>query len=216
MQTLMHKLSSVKTGSELQHYVECDPAELIYEALADLAVPENVTLEIEVAPLPRVVWDKGQIGVVLRNLLLNALEAMPDGGKLTIQGRQERAQVKISVGDTGVGMSRDFIRHRLFQPNQTTKAKGLGLGLYQSREIVLAHGGNVQVTSQLGEGATFEIVLPCLHEKAALPEAAIGKPPNGEMENRAPLKGEPENGKPQPRGFSEWARLPSNQVQATV
>jgi hypothetical protein len=182
MQSLVQKLSSVKTGSELQHYAECDPAELIFEVLADLPVPESVTLEADIAPLPRAVWDKGQIRVVLRNLLINALEAMPDGGKLAIRASQNHAQISIAVSDTGVGMSEDFIQHRLFKPNQTTKAKGLGIGLYQSREIVLAHGGNVQVKSQLGGGTMFVIVLPCLHEKAALEAAHNEKPSNGRLE----------------------------------
>lgn len=174
MQSLVQKLSSVKTGGELQHCAECDPAELIYEVLADLPVPETVTLEADIAPLPRAVWDKGQIRVVLRNLLINALEAMPDGGKLAIRASQDHAEISIAVSDTGGGMSQDFIQHRLFKPNQTTKAKGLGIGLYQSREIILAHGGNVQVKSQLGEGTTLEVILPCLYEKAVLQEAHNG------------------------------------------
>jgi hypothetical protein len=174
MQILVQRLSSVKTGGESQHYTECDTAELIYEVLADLPVPETVKLEADIALLPRAVWDKGQIRVVLRNLLINALEAMPEGGKLAIRASQNHAQVSIAVSDTGVGMSQDFIQHRLFKPNQTTKAKGFGLGLYQSREIILAHGGDIQVKSQLGEGTTVEVVLPCLYEKAVLQEAHNG------------------------------------------
>ncbi|MGH7600584.1 MAG: ATP-binding protein, partial [bacterium] len=185
MQSLVQKLSSVKTGSELQHYAECDPAELIFEVLADLPVPETVALEADIAPLPRAVWDKGQIRVVLRNLLINALEAMPDGGKLAIRASQDHAQISIAVSDTGVGMSEDFIQHRLFKPNQTTKTKGLGIGLYQSREIILANGGNVQVKSQLVGGTTFVIVLPCLHEKAALEATRNENPSNGMPERLA-------------------------------
>lgn len=177
MQSLVQKLSSVKTGSELQHYAECDPVELIYEVLADLPAPENVIVEADIALLPRAVWDKGQIRVVVRNLLINALEAMPDGGKLAIQASQHHAQVSIAVSDTGVGMSQDFIQHRLFKPNQTTKAKGLGIGLYQSREIILAHGGDMLVKSRPGEGTTVEVILPCLYEKAVLQES-----PNGTAE----------------------------------
>jgi putative PEP-CTERM system histidine kinase len=193
MQSLVQKLSSVKTGGELQHYAECDPAELIFEVLADLPVPETVTLEADIAPLPRAVWDKGQIRVVLRNLLINALEAMPGGGKLAVRASQDHAEISIAVSDTGAGMSQDFIQHRLFKPNQTTKAKGLGIGLYQSREIILAHGGDMQVKSQLGEGTTVEVILPCLYEKAVLQEAYTGtveslpflQPPNSRMKQVA-------------------------------
>ncbi len=188
MQALMHKLSSFKTGGEQQHYAECDPAELFYKVLADLPIPQNVALEIDVAPLPRAVWDKDQIRVVLRNLLINALEAMPEGGTLAVRGSHERALIKIAVSDTGVGMSRDFIKHRLFKPNQTTKAKGLGIGLYQSREIVLAHGGNMQVKSRLGEGSTFEILLPCLHENATSQETCDRTRTDGEPERQAVSK----------------------------
>jgi hypothetical protein len=162
MQSLIHKLSSVKTGGQSQRYEQCDPAELILDVLEDIKVPANIELKVDVAPLPMAFWDKSQIRVVLRNIILNGIEAMPDGGELKIQGKHDRSQIQITVSDTGVGMSEDFIRRCLFKPNQTTKSKGLGIGLYQSRGIVSAHNGKIQVESWPGEGTTFDIILPCM------------------------------------------------------
>lgn len=199
MQSLLYKLSAVKTGSELQHFVECDPTALIYDVLAELPIPPVVELEVEIASLRRAVWDKGQIRVVIRNLLINALEAMPAGGRLTVRGTQEHACIKLAVTDTGAGMSPDFMRQRLFKPNQTTKAKGLGIGLYQSREIILAHGGKIQVQSASGAGTTFELILPCLHEKAALQEKRHDVIDNGVL-NSGPAAHFAES-----EGLSSWS-----------
>lgn len=161
MQKLMQKFAAVRAGGETQRFGECLPEELLYDALADLPMPANVQLKEEIPDLPKAYWDRAQIRIVLRNLLLNALEAMPNGGVITIRSRHERGKIHFLISDTGVGMSPEFMRRRLFKPNQTTKAKGLGLGLYQSREIVAAHQGKIFVKSQPETGTTFEIILPC-------------------------------------------------------
>jgi putative PEP-CTERM system histidine kinase len=170
MQRLIHKLAAVKAGGEIQRFEECFPDELILDALADLSLPANVELKEDIPQLPKAHWDRGQIRIVLRNLLLNGLEAMPEGGTLAIQGRHEQAQIHIAVSDTGAGMSPEFIRQRLFKPNQTTKPKGLGIGLYQSKEIIAAHQGKILVKSQLKSGTTFEIVLPRRPDQIDQPE----------------------------------------------
>lgn len=161
MQSLMQRLAAVKAGGEVQRFAECRPDDLVYDALADLALPAKIKLKEDVPTLPRSYWDRAQIRLVLRNLLLNAIEAMPDGGTLTIAARHQQEQIHFTIGDTGIGMSPEFIRRRLFKPNQTTKAKGLGIGLYQSREIINAHQGKILVKSQPEAGTTFEIILPC-------------------------------------------------------
>lgn len=123
-----------------------------------------------------VVIDAEQIQKVIENLVINALEAMPDGGELSIATRtiganhesisgngrkgSENGFVEIIVSDTGMGMSSDFIRHRLFKPFQTTNKKGLGIGLYQCREIISAHHGTIDVASAEQKGTSFKIWLP--------------------------------------------------------
>ena len=97
----------------------------------------------------------------LLNLVQNALEAMPPGGTLTLQGRRRRTTVELDVGDTGGGIPPDQ-RTRIFEPLHTTKAGGTGLGLYIVQEVVAAHGGQVTVQSVVGQGSTFTITLPLL------------------------------------------------------
>ncbi|MEZ4484824.1 MAG: PEP-CTERM system histidine kinase PrsK [Syntrophotaleaceae bacterium] len=103
--------------------------------------------------------DAGEMQKVLQNLLLNAREASGSEGPITlVVGQSEEAYLKVS--DRGCGMSEEFIRERLFQPFQTTKEKGFGIGLYQCKNIVEAHGGRIEVQSRMGEGTTFTVVLP--------------------------------------------------------
>jgi len=68
--------------------------------------------------------------------------------------------VEIIISDTGIGISQDFIQNRLFKPFQTTKKKGLGIGLYQCKEIVTVHGGKIDVVSDENEGTSFKVLLP--------------------------------------------------------
>ncbi len=161
MHTLMQRLSAVNTGGESTQFAECDATQLINEIVADAQIAPPIVLEMKLEPLPLVRWDKEQIRVVLRNLLVNAREAMPNGGTLSIHARSDDSHVRIVVCDEGVGMSPEFMQHRLFRPNQTTKTKGLGIGLYQSREIVHAHRGEIYVQSEIGKETRFEVVLPC-------------------------------------------------------
>ena len=103
--------------------------------------------------------DAGEIQKVVQNLLLNAREASDSKEPIAVEvGQAEEVYLKVS--DRGCGMSEEFIRQRLFQPFQTTKPKGFGIGLYQCKNIIEAHGGRIEVQSRLGEGTTFTVVLP--------------------------------------------------------
>jgi signal transduction histidine kinase len=93
------------------------------------------------------------------NLFKNALEAMPQGGELTIATRVENNQVEVSISDTGEGMPPE-VRANIFQPYFTTKEKGTGLGLAICKNIVEEHGGCMLVDSQPGKGSTFTIQIP--------------------------------------------------------
>ena len=99
---------------------------------------------------------------VIENLIINALEAMRTrGGRLTVEaGQASDTQIFFSIADTGVGMSEDFLRTRLFHAFATTKNRGIGLGLYTCREIVEAHGGFFEVESKPNIGTRFRVVLP--------------------------------------------------------
>lgn len=106
---------------------------------------------------------ENQIEEVLENLVLNALEAMDNGGTLTIEaGQTENGEPTFLVSDTGRGMSRTFIETRLFRPFSTTKKTGIGLGLYTCREVLRANGATINVDSVEGAGTTFRVVLPSI------------------------------------------------------
>jgi len=96
---------------------------------------------------------------VLLNLVQNALEAMPQGGTLTLRGWQTASRVHLDISDTGTGIPADQLA-QIFEPLYTTKPTGTGLGLYMVREIVAAHDGEIRVTSHIVSGTTFTITLP--------------------------------------------------------
>jgi hypothetical protein len=104
--------------------------------------------------------DSEQILRILENLCINACEAMQGNGQLTLRLVTRPGVNDLVVSDTGPGMEDDFMRERLFRPFATTKKKGLGIGLYQCREIARAHGGNLTAQSVRGQGATFTLTLP--------------------------------------------------------
>ena len=107
--------------------------------------------------------DAARIEEVMENLVLNALEAMENGGTLTIEaGQTANGAPTFSVSDTGKGMSKTFIDTRLFRPFSTTKKTGIGLGLYTCREVINASAGSIHVESVEGAGTTFRVVLPSI------------------------------------------------------
>jgi signal transduction histidine kinase len=111
------------------------------------------------ADLPPVLLDKDMFEKVLLNLMLNAEDAMPGGGTLTLQAKAEGGWVVLDVIDTGCGMDAE-LAGRAFKPFVTTKPGGHGLGLATARKIVLAHGGEIAVQSEPGRGTKFTIRLP--------------------------------------------------------
>ncbi len=113
------------------------------------------------ADLPAVYGDKGRLEQVLVNLLKNAVDAMPSGGRLTLRARRLGEKVEIAVADTGVGMPPE-VQAKIFEPFFTTKevGKGTGLGLSIAYGIVADHGGDLSVESTPGKGTEFRMMLP--------------------------------------------------------
>jgi signal transduction histidine kinase len=97
---------------------------------------------------------------VVLNFILNANESAPDGTEVRISTCRQGDHLLLSVTDRGRGMSKEFMDKSLFHPFKTTKAGGSGIGLYQCRMIVEAHGGRIEVQSREGHGSTFTVVLP--------------------------------------------------------
>jgi PAS domain S-box-containing protein len=137
-----------------------------FDLAAHSAELQHVQVTKELDPsLPKVTADFDQLLQVCTNLVLNAIQAMPEGGKLTLRTSVENDQIKIEVQDTGYGISPENMR-KLFTPFFTTKreVKGVGLGLAVSHGITQRHNGRIEVKSKQGEGSTFTVYLPVRHE----------------------------------------------------
>ncbi len=106
--------------------------------------------------------DGEEIKKVIVNLVQNALEASGEHSAVTVEICRENGAACIRVADTGCGITGDFLRNHLFRPFSTTKDKGLGIGLYQCRQIVEAHEGRIEVASEAGKGTVFTVVLPAV------------------------------------------------------
>ena len=120
----------------------------------------HITVDLQIGSNAMVMGDDSELREVLVNMVFNAIDAMPEGGKLTLSSRADEHSVIVEVIDTGVGMYPE-VRSRIFDPFFTTKGKaGLGLGLAVSFGIIRRHGGNVEVESQYGRGTEFRITLP--------------------------------------------------------
>jgi len=136
----------------------------IVEEMLDFFGPTAKLAKIEIkcympVDLPAVNLDRDLFKQALLNLLLNAEQAMPEGGELTIQAAQELGFVALSLIDTGKGMTPEVLQ-KVFRPFFSTKVGGTGLGLPTTRRIIHAHGGDIGVLSEVGHGTKFTIRLP--------------------------------------------------------
>ncbi len=139
------------------------------DLVAHSAELQHIQIVKELDPtLPNLMADFDQLHQVCTNLILNAIQAMPQGGKLTLRTSAENGQLKVEVQDTGCGISPENMR-KLFTPFFTTKheVKGVGLGLAISYGIIQRHHGRIDVQSKQGEGTTFTIYLPLHHDESA-------------------------------------------------
>ena len=139
---------------------EVDVNLLVDEALKGLNGAANIKVTKRLALQPKVRLDRDQFGSVITNLTLNAREAVGPRGEIRIETGQNNNWAVVSVTDNGCGMSPAFLKSSLFRPFQTTKKKGLGIGMFQSKMIVEAHGGRILVESEPAVGTTFRVMLP--------------------------------------------------------
>jgi putative PEP-CTERM system histidine kinase len=130
-------------------------------------------LTLDLDELPPVSVDSEEIERVLRNLLLNAREAISPEGTITLRTRIHNNQVEVAVEDNGRGMKPEFIEKELFVPFHTTKSDGLGIGLYQSKKIMDAHQGSIRVESKEGHGTVVRVFFPIAHAAQAAGEGTL-------------------------------------------
>jgi PAS domain S-box-containing protein len=145
---------------------------LLENVFNSISVPENIKLITKFDKIPKIMLDPGAIKRVFLNLIYNAFAAMPQGGKLVIATSISGDILEISFKDSGVGISEENMK-KLFTPLFTTKAKGLGLGLTLSNQIIEKHKGNITVKSKVGEGALFIVRLPNISKKQVINDGLL-------------------------------------------
>ncbi len=128
-------------------------------------VPARIRLETRLGWTADVHVDPQQLRSVLQNLVLNSIEATPDEGTIVVETFQENGQAVLVITDTGRGMTEEFIQHRLFRPFQSTKPRGLGIGLYQCRHIIQSFGGTLIAASEEGKGTRMFVRLPTTNDE---------------------------------------------------
>jgi PAS domain S-box-containing protein len=130
-------------------------------------IPENIETQKNLAERTTAAVDEKQLERVFLNVTKNAIQAMPNGGKLVVTTTKTKDYIEIAFTDTGTGIAEENIS-RIFTPFFTTKAKGIGLGLAICKRIVEEHGGTIGFKSKVGQGTTFTIILPKKKEESNL------------------------------------------------
>jgi putative PEP-CTERM system histidine kinase len=161
---MIARLSALRDKPRLSP-AKADLNEVVNDVLDRVDAVPNAQLTREFQPLPGIFVDREQIQNVVTNLVLNARDALGADGRIEVRTEHRDGRVFLSVSDNGCGMDPTFVKDSLFRPFQSTKKKGLGIGLFQSRSIVHAHGGAIHVESEIGRGTTFSISLPVVAEK---------------------------------------------------
>lgn len=197
VEAVRHGLALIKTGVEdgaamvrrIQQFAKTSPEEgahltdlnhVVREVIEatqliwkDHAQREHRSIDVvlNLTTIPPVHGRSGELREVLTNLILNALDAMPEGGQLTVRTRLRGEVVCVEVSDTGIGMTEE-VQRRIFNPFFTTKGgRGTGLGLSVSHTLVKGHQGDIEVQSVAGGGTMFVITLPVAHSSSAAPLA---------------------------------------------
>jgi PAS domain S-box-containing protein len=131
---------------------------LVEEAFNNIPKPENIKVTLDVDNV-QAQLDQNLIARALSNLILNSIQAMPEGGTLTVKAKSKEDAIEFTVQDTGIGMTEE-VKKRIFEPFYTTKSKGMGLGLTIVKHIVNLHNGTVEVESEPNKGTKTTIRIP--------------------------------------------------------
>lgn len=135
------------------------PKSIMREVLSLVKVPKKIQVSDLTQSEPKIKVDIGKMKRAFINIIKNAIDAMPKGGKLTIKSKETNGNLEIAFTDTGAGMPKD-IAEKVGTPLFTTKAKGMGLGLSICKRFIEAHGGNISVESTVGKGTALKVTIP--------------------------------------------------------
>ena len=156
---LIGRLGSIRNELQIKP-VASDLNELVARALAGWEEVAGINLKKDLQPLPNLLFDADQMLKVATNLIFNARESVSSSGLVQITTSHKNGWAILAVTDNGCGMSEEFMNRQLFRAFQTTKKNGLGIGMFQSKMIVEAHQGRIEVESEPGKGTTFRVILP--------------------------------------------------------
>ena len=165
-------LSQLRRGSEEAQAQSVALADILADTIASKQA-FKLRPVLELPPLLLCVRaERERLTRAIGHLLQNALEATPPSGQVTLRGFEDSGQAIVEIADTGSGMDEEFIRTRLFQPFDSTKGAGMGIGAYECRETIRALGGQLEVESTPGRGTRFRISLPLDNNLVAGGDAA--------------------------------------------
>ena len=156
---LIGRAGSLNHTMELRR-VEVDLQAMLADAIQELRKGSAVEWEENLAIMPKLMADREKLQSLIVNLLLNAIDAVEGQGVIKVATSSEDGWAYFQVTDNGCGMTPDFLHKSLFRPFRTTKKKGLGIGMFQSKMIVEAHRGRLVAESEVGVGTTFRVSLP--------------------------------------------------------
>jgi len=157
MNALMLQLRTGSTPVENPRPVDLGP---VVARVCDAKTTPSRRVALSIAPSVQALGHEDRLEHVIGHLVQNALDATVDRGEVRVSVAREDGYATIEVADTGVGMSPEFVRERLFKPFETTKASGMGIGVYESSQYVTALGGRMLVDSREGDGTRVRVLLP--------------------------------------------------------
>ncbi|MDF1527189.1 MAG: PEP-CTERM system histidine kinase PrsK [bacterium] len=160
---MTHRVSQLREEPEVSSETG-DLTKVVQRSVSEFDFPPGISIMEEYGDCSLASFDGDQISKVVTNLVLNAVESISGVGTVCVKTFEENGWAIIEATDDGSGMDDQFIAHSLFRPFKTTKGSGLGIGLYQCRIIVEAHGGRISVSSRPGKGSTFKVFLPVTDE----------------------------------------------------
>ena len=167
MRSIIERLSHLPKDADLR-LARVDLNRVVRDVVDDarLAASGGVHVATDLAPVAPIAADADEVRRVVENLLLNAVEALADAGEVRVRTTASNGSVSLEVSDNGPGVPDHLLSAGLFTPFQTTKRHGLGIGLYQVKSILTAHGADIDVVSQEGRGTTVRIQFPAHTERA--------------------------------------------------
>ncbi len=146
-------------ASPVENARPADLGSIVQRICATKAGPQ-VRIDVDLAPTVFVIGHEDRLGHVIGHLIQNAIDATAERGQVSVRVRRDGRFAELEITDTGVGMSAQFMRERLFKPFETTKAEGMGIGVYESSQYVAGLGGQILIDSALGTGTRVRVLLP--------------------------------------------------------